>query len=67
LESYPKRGKASTSGVRGRTDLVSMTCSPLASGLIVGKPLEMGFTGKEVKKKNMYVATCYRKIPLMIS
>jgi len=51
LESYTKRGKASTSGVRGRTDLVSMTCSPLASELIVGKPLEMGFTGKEVKKK----------------
>jgi len=29
-----------------------MSCSPLTSELIVGKPVEMGFTSKENKKKN---------------
>jgi hypothetical protein len=58
LKPHPKRGKASTSGVTGRTDLVSMTFSPLTSELIVGKPLKMGFTGKKVIRKiNMSVAT----------
>jgi hypothetical protein len=47
---YTKRGKASTSGLRGRTGFLSMSCSPLTSELIVGKPVEMGFTSKEIKK-----------------